>query len=105
MKTESSELTPLYARYLVHMMRPFPNFDVSFIKPVRAEAIRRLSLQPGDHVLDVGCGLTVSKLSFDSTPLPESDPWRLVARRLESIKVQEYFFATMFLAWGVLAKR
>jgi protein-L-isoaspartate O-methyltransferase len=50
------ELTPPYARYLVHLIRPFPNFDVSFIKPLRRKAAQLLQLNPGDRVLDAGCG-------------------------------------------------
>jgi SAM-dependent methyltransferase len=55
-KVDNHELTPPYARYLVHLIRPFPNFDPSFIKPVRQKAVQLLQLRPGDRVLDVGCG-------------------------------------------------
>lgn len=55
-KVDKHELTPLFARYLVHLIRPFPNFDPSFIKPLRQKAVQLLQLKPGDHVLDVGCG-------------------------------------------------
>jgi SAM-dependent methyltransferase len=51
-----SQLTPPYARYLVHLIRPFPNFDPSFIKPLRRKAVQLLQLKPGDRVLDAGCG-------------------------------------------------
>ncbi len=47
---------PLYARYLVYLTRPFPDFDFSFIKPVRQKAVGLLDLKPGDRVLDAGCG-------------------------------------------------
>lgn len=50
------ELTPPYARYLVHLIRPFPNWDFFFIKSLRQRAVRELQLKPGDRVLDVGCG-------------------------------------------------
>ncbi len=53
---DNRELTPAYARYLVHLIRPFPNFDVSFIKPLRRKAAQLLQLNLGDRVLDAGCG-------------------------------------------------
>ncbi len=53
---DNRELTPPYARYLVHFIRPFPNFDVFFIKSLRQKAAQLLQLKPGDRVLDVGCG-------------------------------------------------
>jgi precorrin-6B methylase 2 len=216
MKPRNHDLTPPYARYLVRLTRPFPDFDVSFIKPVRAEAVRLLNLHAGDRVLDLGCGmggsfpflvdavgptgevvgveispdvvinarrrverhgwsnvkviesaaqiapltgtydgvvmfaapdvyaskealanviphlragarvvlfgakttsrilgtalnpllkLAVSKLSFETTPRLESDPWRLVAAYVERLEVRQYFLGTMFLASGSLARQ
>jgi hypothetical protein len=35
------ELTPPYARYLVPLIRPFPNFDLFFVKSLRQRAVRR----------------------------------------------------------------
>ena len=55
-KVDNRQLTPPYARYLVHLIRPFPNFDIFFIKPLRQKAVQHLQLKPGDRVLDVGCG-------------------------------------------------
>ena len=54
MKTDKKD--PPYARYLVYLTRPFPNFDFSFIKPVRRKAVLSLKLKEGDRVLDAGCG-------------------------------------------------
>lgn len=56
MKEERKNLTPSYARYLVHLIRPFPDFDFSFIKPVRQKAVELLHLKLGDRILDMGCG-------------------------------------------------
>src|SRR5438876_12070113 len=53
---DNRELTPPYARYLVHLIRPFPDFDFFFIKPLRRKAVQLLQLKPGDRVLDAGCG-------------------------------------------------
>jgi ubiquinone/menaquinone biosynthesis C-methylase UbiE len=48
--------TPLYFRLLTRLLRPFPDFDFDFIKPVRARAVVALRLQEGNRVLDLGCG-------------------------------------------------
>ena len=50
------ELTPPYYRYLVHLIRPFPNFDLFFVRALRQKAVRTLQLKAGSRVLDVGCG-------------------------------------------------
>jgi len=53
---DNQERTPPYFRYLVHLIRPFPNFDFFFIKSLRQKAVKMLQLKPGDRVLDAGCG-------------------------------------------------
>ena len=54
MKTLPKE--PLYAKILVYLTRPFPDFDFGFIKAVRHKAVTLLNLKEGDRVLDAGCG-------------------------------------------------
>jgi SAM-dependent methyltransferase len=202
-------LTPPYG-YLIRLVRPFPDFDPPFIKPVRQKAVDLLNLKAGDRVLDVGCGLGGSfpylvhavgqsgqvvgveispeigvsarrriakngwrnvqlieaagqdvdltgpfdgllmfaaadvygseealenifphlrenarvaafgaklsskglgsslnpflrllfNLSFSTTPRPDYEPWRIVAKRVEKLNVEEYFFGLMFLTSG-----
>jgi SAM-dependent methyltransferase len=203
------DLTPPYG-YLIRLVRPFPDFDPPFIKPVRQKAVDLLNLKAGDRVLDVGCGLGGSfpylvhavgqsgqvvgveispeigvsarrriakngwrnvqlieaaaqdvdltgpfdgllmfaaadvygseealenifphlrenarvaafgaklsskglgsslnpflrllfNLSFSTTPRPDYEPWRIVAKRVEKLNVEEYFFGLMFLTSG-----
>jgi SAM-dependent methyltransferase len=209
MKEKRKDLTPLYGR-LARLLRPFPDFDPSFIKPVRQKAVELLDLKKGDRVLDVGCGpggsfpylvhavgqsgqvvgveispeisinarrrierngwrnvevieaaaqevhltgtfdallmfaaadvyaseealdnvfphlnekarvaafgakLSSSRLgrvlnpflrmlfnlSFSTTPRPDYEPWRILAKRLENLDVEEYFLGLMFLTSG-----
>jgi SAM-dependent methyltransferase len=56
MKEKNKLLTPAYGRYLIRLTNPFPDFDFSFIKPVRQKAVELLHLRSGDRVLDAGCG-------------------------------------------------
>jgi SAM-dependent methyltransferase len=57
MKEPASDLTPLYSRHLLRLMRPFPDFDVVAVKPLRRKAARLLQLKLGDRVVDAGCGM------------------------------------------------
>jgi len=215
MKEERKDLTPPYG-HLARLLRPFPDFDPSFIKPVRQKAVELLDLKEGDRVLDVGCGpggsfpylvravgqsgqvvgveispeisinartrieknrwrnvevieaaaqevhltgtfdgllmfaaadvyaseealenifphlnekarvaafgakLSSSRLgrilnpllrllfnlSFSATPRPDYEPWRILAKRVENLDVEEYFLGLMFLTSGsVVTKR
>jgi demethylmenaquinone methyltransferase/2-methoxy-6-polyprenyl-1,4-benzoquinol methylase len=52
----ATTLTPGYFRVLIRLIRPFPDFDFAFIKPLRAHAVALLHLKPGARVLDLGCG-------------------------------------------------
>ena len=212
MKEKRKDLTPPYG-HLARLLRPFPDFDPSFIKPVRQKAVELLDLKEGDRVLDVGCGpggsfpylvravgqsgqvvgveispvisinarrriekngwrnvrvieataqdvhLTgtfngvlmfaaadvyaseealenifpylrenarvvafgaklsrhrvgrilnpvlkmLFKLTFSTTPKPDYEPWRMVAKRVEKLDIEEYFLGLMFLASGCVA--
>ena len=207
------DLTPPYGN-LARLIRPFPDFDASFIKPVRQRAVELLRLKEGDRVLDVGCGpggsfpylvravgqsgqvvgveispvisinarrrieknrwrnvevieadartvhLTgtfdgllmfatdvilleealenifphlkenarvaafgakfssdrlgrilnpilrmLFKLTFSTTPTPGYEPWRMLAKRVENLDVEEYFLGLMFLTSGSVVAR
>lgn len=210
MKVINKTNTPPYVRYLGRLTAYFPNFDFSFIKPVRQRAVELLNLKTGDRVLDVGCGSggsfpylvravtpsgevigveispasaqsaerraaknhwenvrviesdalevrltgsfdgllmfaaadiyaskealekilphlkenarvaafgaklshhrfgrilnpvlkTLFKLSFSTTPKPDYEPWKVLAKYIEGLEVEEYFFGLMFICVG-----
>jgi ubiquinone/menaquinone biosynthesis C-methylase UbiE len=52
----TTTLTPGYFRVLIRLIRPFPDFDFAFIRPLRAKAVALLHLAPGARALDLGCG-------------------------------------------------
>lgn len=56
MSEVSKANTALYIRLLGRFTARFPDFDFSFIKPVRKRAAALLELKAGDRVIDVGCG-------------------------------------------------
>jgi hypothetical protein len=39
-------------------------------------------------------------LSFSTTPRPDYDPWRVLAKRVQKLDVEEYFLGLMFLCSG-----
>lgn len=53
---DARELTPPYFRLLARLIRPFPNFDLWFVRSLRRRAAALLQLKSGDRVLDGGCG-------------------------------------------------
>src|SRR5215472_6770920 len=55
MALQKRDLTPPYGR-LARLVRPLPDFDPPFIKPVRQKAVELLNLKEGNRVLDAGCG-------------------------------------------------
>jgi demethylmenaquinone methyltransferase/2-methoxy-6-polyprenyl-1,4-benzoquinol methylase len=44
------------------------------------------------------------KLTFSTTPRPDHEPWRLMAKRVENLDIEEYFMGLMFLASGFVAE-
>lgn len=52
----NADLTPRYARLLLRLTRPFPDFDPPFVRPLRMRAVDLLRLKEGDRALDAGCG-------------------------------------------------
>jgi SAM-dependent methyltransferase len=53
---DQRESTPPYVRFLAPVIRPFPDWDLFFIKSLRQRAVEELQLKPGSRVLDAGCG-------------------------------------------------
>lgn len=44
-----------------------------------------------------------AKFSLPTTPILDSDPWKHLAKRVEDLKIEEYFFGLMFLASATVA--
>lgn len=50
--------------------------------------------------------MVFAKFSLPTTPTLDGDPWKLLAKRVGKLEIEEYFFGLMFLASGsVLAKK
>jgi hypothetical protein len=127
--TANRELTPPYFRLVVRLIRPFPNFDLWFVKSIRRKAVELLHLNPGDRALDGGCGPggsfpflvnavgpsgevvgveispevainAFSRATFASTPQLAFEPWTLLEQRLGKFEIREYCFGIFFVACG-----
>ena len=49
--------------------------------------------------------MMISRLGFPTTPGLDYEPWRLVARHVEKLDIEEYFFGSMFLASDSLVRK
>lgn len=48
----------------------------------------------------------LAKFSFPTTPSLDDEPWKLLAKRVDKLEIEEYFFGVMFLASGsVITKK
>src|SRR5262249_8713960 len=47
---------------------------------------------------------TLWNFTFSTTPSPDYEPWRMVAKRVEKLEIEECFIGLMFLASGSVAK-
>jgi demethylmenaquinone methyltransferase/2-methoxy-6-polyprenyl-1,4-benzoquinol methylase len=48
---------------------------------------------------------TLFNLSFSTTPSPDYEPWRGLAKRVEKVDVEEYFLGLMFLCSGSIPRK
>src|SRR5207247_7188725 len=56
------------------------------------------SSKPLAKILNSVVPWVFSKFSFPTTPSPDREPWRLLAKRVEKVDVEEYLRGLMFLA-------
>lgn len=49
--------------------------------------------------------MVFAKFSLPTTPSLASDPWKLVAQRVDTLEIDEYFFGLMFLASGSVKRK
>jgi SAM-dependent methyltransferase len=64
----------------------------------------KLSDQRMGAILNLLLRRMVTRLS-PATPIPDEQPWRLIAGHVDEFRVEQYFFGSMFLASGTLRKR
>lgn len=49
--------------------------------------------------------MVFSKFSLPTTPRLDDEPWQMLAKRVDKLTIDEYFFGLMFLASGSVIKR
>lgn len=65
----------------------------------------KTSRNPFGSILNPFFQMVFSKFSFPTTPSLDHQPWQILAKRLETFGVEEYFFGWMFLASGSVLTR
>lgn len=65
----------------------------------------KTSSNPFGRILNPVFQMVFSKFSFPTTPSLNHQPWQILAKRLETFDVEEYFFGWIFLASGSVLTR